>query len=244
LKLYSEAVFQAAEDLRYLLNRGYQRKNLKSLLQLVGNRYRLDRRQRTLLGKAVFSDAESELRRGKLADASEIQGHTLGIDGYNVLLTIEAALQGEPIVLADDGLVRDIAGKSSRYAPGEATTRALDLVLDILARYPPREVVALFDQRMSKSLRLASEFTARLEQRSLCGGGSTSKYPDEEILAEEFISTSDSAPIDRAGRVFDLAGYIVREVLGTELTALGWAPSTGGPPHGDTIARAPNATRD
>lgn len=242
LTLYGEAVLQASQDLRYLLNRGYKRKNLKTLLALVGDRYRLNGRQRTLLGKAVFSDAESEQRKGKLVVAKGIEGRTLGIDGYNVLLTVESALQGEPILLADDGLIRDIAGKSSRYKPGEATIKALDLILATLRQYPPREVTALFDERMSKSLRLAREFTERLEQRGLSGGGSTSRYPDEEILAEEVVSTSDSAPIDRATRVFDLAGHIIREVLHKELIELSRAPAGGGSEPAGSTARTTAAT--
>ena len=45
----------------------------------------------------------------------EVRNRTLGIDGYNVLVTLESALDEKLLILADDGLVRDITGKSSRY---------------------------------------------------------------------------------------------------------------------------------
>jgi len=217
MELYTRDLSQASQDLRYLLNRGYKRRNLKTVLKFVGDRYNLNKSQRNLLSKAVFSDEETEGRMGKLVNIEEIKDCTLGIDGYNILVTLESALQGKPIILADDGLIRDIAGKSSRYRPGETTPQALELIIGTLRKYPPREVVVLFDEKMSKSLQLAKKVTEMMEQSGLFGGASTSKYPDKEILEYEIISTSDSGPIDEAKKVFDLAGYIIREKLGVRL---------------------------
>jgi len=220
MKLHTRDLLEASQDLRYLLNRGYKRRNLKTVLKFVGDRYTLNKSQRNLLSKAVFSDRETKGRQGKLVNIEEIKGCTLGIDGYNVLVTLESAVQGKAIILADDGLVRDIAGKSSRYRPGDKTVRALDLIMGTLREYLPREVVVLFDEKMSKSLLLARRVTEMMDESGLVGGASTSKYPDKEILQYEIISTSDSGPIDEAKKVFDLAGYVIRRELEVELLHL------------------------
>jgi len=163
---------------------------LKTVLKFVGDRYNLNKSQRNLLSKAVFSDKETKGREGKLVNIKEIRDCTLGIDGYNVLVTLESALQGKPIILADDGLIRDIAGKSGRYKPGERTLQALELIIGTLREYPPREVVVLFDEKMSKSLQLAKGMTGMMNQNGLTGG---------------------------AKKVFDLAGYVIREKLRVQL---------------------------
>jgi len=219
--LYNEKLVEAGEDLRYLLNRGYKRRNIRSLLKLVGDRYGLNKAQRNLLDRAVFADKEVEHRRTKLVNIEEVRNRTLGIDGYNVLVTLESALDGEPLILADDGLVRDIAGKSSRYKPSEITYKAFDLILDTLREYPPAETLFLFDEKMSMSLKLSQKVRGMVDQRELIGDASVSRYPDREILEYEIIATSDSSPIDKARKVFDLAGYVVKQKLSYELIRLG-----------------------
>ncbi len=51
-KLRFKDLQEAAEDFRYLLNRGYPR---KATLELVGNRYGLTFDERHLLHRGVFS---------------------------------------------------------------------------------------------------------------------------------------------------------------------------------------------
>lgn len=219
--LYTKTLIEAGIDLRYLLSRGYKRRNIKSLLKLVGDRYGLNKAQRNLLDRAIFGDKEVENRRNKLIDIEEVRNRTLAIDGYNVLVTLESALDGKPLILADDGLVRDIAGKSSRYKPRKITYQAFDLIFAMLREYPPRETLFLFDEKMSMSLMLAQKVRGMMDESQLVGDASVSKYPDKELLEYEIIATSDSSPIDKAKKVFDLAGYIVKRKLGYELITFG-----------------------
>lgn len=209
-------VEQAGYDLRYLLNRGYQRKSLRGLLKLVGDRYGLDAYQRNILAKAVYPDEEALRRRVKLVSAEDIVGHTLGIDGYNVLVTIESAFQQKLLLLGDDGLVRDVAGESSGYRPGPYTMPALHMVVQVLRAYPPRETVMLFDASMSRSRELSRSATNLLQTAGLCGGGSTSPYPDKELPRYHVVASSDSGLVEASERAFDLAGHIVTQVMGCE----------------------------
>ena len=79
---------EAAADFRFLLARGYPRKNA---LALVGNRYGLDEIARRLLHRGVFAPEVAGARRAKLRLLRELPGHPLALDGHNVLITLECA---------------------------------------------------------------------------------------------------------------------------------------------------------
>lgn len=132
--LQSEVLAEAAKDFRYLLNRGYPR---KASLELVGNRYQLLSDHRHLLHRGIFSDADSQSRLKKIVSLKDIQDQNLAIDGYNVIITIEAALSGRPLVLGDDGFVRDISGLSGNFKKAEKTEEAIELVFNLLKKVKP-----------------------------------------------------------------------------------------------------------
>src|SRR4030042_200150 len=87
--LLSDGLQKAAQDFRYLLNRGYPR---KAALELVGNRYQLISENRHLLHRGVFSVRDSKRRLRKKIPLKIIKNRNLAIDGYNVIITIEAGL--------------------------------------------------------------------------------------------------------------------------------------------------------
>ena len=161
-----EAFRAAAEDFRYLLDRGYPR---KPCLDLVGNRHQLTSEQRNLLHRGVFPERDSRSRKKKKLPFSRVSGENLAIDGYNVLITIEAGLCGSPLVLADDGFIRDISGLSGNFRKTARTEKALQLVLDDLKRVKPRRVLFLFDAPISKSGELAEEVRGRLNEGKSSG---------------------------------------------------------------------------
>lgn len=201
-------LIKAADDFRYLLNRGYPR---KASLELVGNRYALGKAERDLLHRGVFSDKDSNSRKRKRISFSKIQNSPLAIDGYNVLITIEAGLSRSPLILGDDGFIRDISGLSSMYKPTELTEKAIRLILQFLKKLKPRSILFLFDAPMSKSGVLAKEVRELLKKEGLQGEAQTHPYP-EKILNEfsGIIATSDTAILDRSKKVIDLAGEILK----------------------------------
>src|SRR4030065_2826708 len=120
---------KAAEDFRFLLNRGYPR---KVTLELVGNRYGLTFDQRHLRHRGVFSWRDSQARRKKKITIQEIRNEDLAIDGHNVLITTEAGLSGRPLILGDDGFIRDIYGLSGSSRKTETTENAIQLIIHVL----------------------------------------------------------------------------------------------------------------
>lgn len=203
---------EAAEDFRYLLNREYPR---KASLQLVGNRYGLDYDQRHLLHRGVFSKADSESRRRKKIQLGEIQERDLAIDGYNVIITIEAGPSGRPLVLGDDGFIRDISGLSGAYKKTSKTEEALQLIFSALRKAKPCQTLFLFDSPISMSGELAQEARNLLKKHSLPGDALAVKVPERILIGfRGIIATSDTAIIDQSKKVVDLAGDIIKKRIG------------------------------
>jgi len=207
-----ESLQKAAKDFRYLLNRGYPR---KASLELVGNRYELTFDERHLLHRGVFSEADSEARRKKVISIKEVQDKDLAVDGHNVLITIEAGLSGRPLILADDGFIRDISGLSGSFKKTEVTEKAIRLIVTFLKKWKPRHTLFLFDAPISKSGILAQELRTLLKKEGLPGDALAVKVPEKILIGfEGVIATSDTAIIDRSKRVIDLAGDIIRTKIG------------------------------
>jgi hypothetical protein len=206
------ALKQAAADLRYLLNRGYPR---DAALQLIGNRYNLDQDGRHLLRRGVCADAVAEDRRKKKATVKELKGARLAIDGHNCLITLESAIKGRTICLADDGFVRDIAGVSGGYRATKETANALDLIMEFLHAAGLVEVRFLLDSPIKGSGTLAGSIRALMAAHGIKGAAEAVKVP-ERIMAnwQGIIASSDGVVIDQAERVFDLAGHLITERLG------------------------------
>src|SRR4030042_878828 len=200
---------KAAEDFRYLLNQGYPR---KPSLELVGNRYQLTFDERHLLHRGVFSDSDSKSRRKKKRSLREIRGKKIAIDGYNVLVTIEASLSSRPLILGDDGFIRDISGLSGNYRRSEKTEEALLLIFNTLKRVKPRHTLFLFDAPISKSGELAREIRRRLKKEGIPGKAQEMEVPEKILVGfSGVVATTDTAIIDRSEKAVDLAGYIIRQ---------------------------------
>jgi len=205
---------KAAQDFRYLLNRGYPR---KVTLELVGNRYGLTFDERHLLHRGVFSSAASQMRKNKRISLKEIRDKDLAIDGHNVLITIEAALVGRALVLADDGFIRDISGLSGSFTKSKVTEIAIESIITFLKKWKPRKTLFLFDAPISMSGKLAEEVRDRLNQANLPGDALAVKVPEKVLIGfPGIIATSDTAIIDRSKKVLDLAGYIITKKIGSK----------------------------
>ena len=199
---------EAAKDFRYLLNRAYPR---KAALELVGNRYQLLFDERHLLHRGVFSDDDSGLRRKKKISSREIRDKDLAIDGYNAIITIEAGLSKKPLILGDDGYVRDISGRSGSFKKTETTESAIQLIFNALKKMKPRKTLFLFDSPISRSGVLAQQVRSLMEKENLSGDARAVKVPEKILIGfPGVVATSDTAIIDQSKEVVDLAGEIIR----------------------------------
>jgi len=203
---------KAAQDFRFLLNRGYPR---KAALELVGNRYGLTSDERHLLHRGVFSDSDSESRRKKKVSYGDVRNKDLAIDGHNIIITIEAGLFGRPLVLGDDGFIRDISGLSGSFKRTETTEKAIQLIIDAIKQIKPHRTLFLLDAPISKSGKLAEEVRTYLKKENLPGDAMAVKVPERILIGfPGVVATSDTAIIDRSRKILDLAGHIIKKKTG------------------------------
>jgi len=202
---------QAAADLRYLLSRGYPR---KAGLDLVGNRYQLDHTARQILHRGVFSPDAARARREKLRLLRDAAGRPLGLDGHNVLITLECALRRLPLVAADDGFIRDVGQVSRHFRASPETDQALELLAAYLAQAPAGPVSVYYDAPLSLSGELARHTREIWNSRGLTVEAAAVPVPERELLTFPGpIASSDTHLLDAREEIVDLAGEIIRREM-------------------------------
>jgi len=199
---------KSSQDLKYLLDRGYRR---TTALNLVVNRYNLSQKQRNLLLRYVFPEKEIRDHRKRLCPPSRLRGKKVVVDGYNVLVTVEAVLEGKDTVLGMDGILRDVKGIFSKYRFRKESRIAIDKILKKLKDYEPSFVLFIFDSQISRSGELAAFVRERLREHKLKGKAETSPHADGDIKKLNWITlTSDSVIIEKVDRVVDLPAKVSR----------------------------------
>ncbi len=209
-KLDQERLFVAAADFLYLMDRGYPR---AASLQLVGNRYNLDRLHRSLLHRGIFARKEAERRRSRLVRLEQLDNSRLLVDGHNVLITTESGLAGRPLIAANDGLIRDVAGISHRYRISSLTHEAIDHIFRLLHRHPPRETLLFLDAPIRQSGELAAILRSGLKSWNLTGDAQALKVPEKQLISGKgIVASSDSAILDGVEQGFDLAAAVIKSL--------------------------------
>lgn len=149
----------AVRDLSWLRSRGY---GGNSPLELVGDRYRLKRRQRNAVARSACSDAERRHRLDARVVPSALAGCRLEIDGFNVLITVEAAFGGAYLFVGRDSAYRDVDPVRGTYRIVEETELALTALRQTLDALDVQGVTWHLDQGVSNVGRLK----ARLEEQA------------------------------------------------------------------------------
>ena len=206
-ELNQQTLKLAAEDFLYLMDRGYPR---SASLQLVGNKHNLDALEREILHRGVFAREEARKRRMRLIGAEELINRRLLVDGHNVVITTESGLTGLPLIAANDGVIRDVAGVSHRYRISSDTYEAIEGFLRILRNYPPDEIFFYLDAPIRQSGELAALLRSALKSHNLSGGAQAVKVPEEHLMGTlDVVASSDSAVLDRVKHGFDLAAAVL-----------------------------------
>jgi hypothetical protein len=201
---------EATGDLRYLLGRGYGR---ISAVKYVGDRYNLNKEQRLLLYRGIYPPELAAAHMRKLVAPAAVGGRRIAVDGYNVLITVNGALKGNPVYLCDDGLVRDSSEMHSS-ASKEDLSEPLRQALVTLYALQPAGAFFVFDRLISRSGELSKQVAQEMKKCGVPGGASTATSADFEVLKRgDIVSSSDSVIIDKAQQVFDLAGFVLAERL-------------------------------
>ena len=202
----------ATDDLCWLLSHGYA---LLSSLKLVGDRYQLQERQRTALARVACSDNAGRQRRERVLPWASIADAELAVDGFNLLITIEAALGGGLLLNCRDGCVRDLASMHGSYKSVQETDVALKQIGSALhtSEMSPRSVQWLLDSPVSNSGRLAQRLRDMAEAEGWPWEVETVFNPDAVLrISNKLVITSDSVILDSNIRWVNAAAHLVSKI--------------------------------
>ncbi len=200
---------KAVGDLSLLAGRGYAQ---KSSLKLVGDRYHLTERQRLAVSRAACADSQIEKRNSSRAEVESIRDERITIDGFNLLITLEAALSGGVIALCRDGCLRDLSSVHGSYRSVVETEEAIYLIGESLDENNPASVKWFLDRPVSNSGRLARKIIDIAAERGWKWDVEVLFDPDAALIESTGIAiTSDSAVLDSVERWVNLAAHLISE---------------------------------
>jgi len=203
------ALRAATFEYSWLLSRGYP---TAAALKLCGDRHGLTERQRTAVSRAACADASRARRQANRLEVREIAGQALAVDGFNLIITLEAALSRGVLLRCRDGCTRDMASVHGSYRSVEETEPAIRLAGEALERLGASAVRWLLDQPISNSGRLAARLREMAAERGWPWTVETVFNPDTNLIASErIVVSSDSAVIEGAGCWTDLTSHLVGE---------------------------------
>ena len=197
----------AVDDFGYLRSRHYSD---NSILRVVGDRYKLNKRQRIALLR-IAAGRQEILSRGKsMCRPEDLQGQDIGIDGFNLLILLESALSGAFVFKARDGTYRDISSVHGSYKRVVKTEKAILLTGEVLKELGVNSVMWYLDKPVSNSGRLK----ILLREISEANGFNWQEelvYNPDAVLAQsdKIVVTTDSWILDQAKRWFNLGGWIL-----------------------------------
>jgi len=212
-----ESLRMAVGECSWLLTRGYAE---PSALKLVGDHHNLTSRQRMAVRRAACPDAALVERGRKRIGPDGLAGRALAIDGYNVLITIEAALSGGLVFIGRDGCYRDLASVHGTYRKVEETIPAVELIFACVTELAPAQVTLLLDRPVANSGRLRGLIEERVTAAGTEGDApvvwSIELADRPDAVLSEFhgvVASSDSIILDRCHAWIDLAAHIIDDRL-------------------------------
>src|SRR5256885_359960 len=138
----------AVSELSWLLTRDY---GIKGALKLVGDKFSLSERQRLGVSRAACSNQSKAQRAALCISVESLNGEAVIIDGFNLLVTVEAALSGGLLILCRDGCVRDLSSVHGSYRSVNETANAIEVIGNSLVSHQPGSVTWLLDRPISNS---------------------------------------------------------------------------------------------
>jgi hypothetical protein len=199
-------VIAASRDYLFLKRRGY---SIKSVLDIVGNRFQLNNDERNVLYRGFFTKKEIRTRMNRLLNERTVNGSFLEIDGYNQLITIESYRKGKFVFKATDGIVRDTASVYRSYKITDITVEVLSILIKNLPYLRLREAKFYFDKPVSHSGELCVLINELMNKYRVAGNAMTVLSPDYVLKNADFVATSDSVIMSEAIGIFDLAGWLI-----------------------------------
>lgn len=197
----------AVDELSWLLTRDYA---MKGALKLVGDKLSLTERQRVAISRAACSDQSKAHRENTSVAVAELKGQHVIIDGFNLLITVEAALSGGVLMLCRDGCTRDLSSVHGSYRSVNETERALELIGETLSELGIARTRWILDKPISNSGRLAQRLRDLAGKRGWNWSVDVAFNPDAVMVAASgCVISSDGPLLDGVSHWTNLARHVV-----------------------------------
>lgn len=183
----------AVHDLSWLRTRGY---GDAGALKLVGDRYKLRRRQRNAVARSACSDEERDQRIDCRHPLADLEGAWIDVDGFNVLISMEGALGGAYLFVGRDGAVRDVAAVQKTYRVVEETVPAIRVLRRCAVEHSISGIHWMLDAQVSNVGRI-KEILGEAAPASM--GWEIDVQNDVDAVLQEStrpVATSDSEILD------------------------------------------------
>ena len=203
----------ATADYYHLLNKGYPEKRTRLL---VADRYQLNKAQRTVLYRGIFSRTINRQRKLKQLYESDVRNHSLSIDFLNLVYLVMNYLYGRNLFIATDGFLRDDGENYSHYSSVSLFSRTLNLILAACAVIQPSDIeIVIEPENIPQSLH--SYFEPQYLSKAFSTCETTVSVRTTEAThrhlrncADSIIVSADSRLIDHNDNgVFDLGHFIL-----------------------------------
>ncbi len=197
--------------MHFLLSRGYG----DASVELVGNRYKLNKRQRQALSRITASEQAIKARTTNQVSASELTGKVVEIDGFNLLILLESALSNAFVFKCQDGCYRDISSVHGSYKRVVKTEEAILLTGQTLQQLGVKQVNWYFDSPVSNSGRLKTLLLSLASAHGFPWSVELVYNPDTLLVkSSEIVVSSDRWILDNCRQWFNLGALLVQEIVG------------------------------
>lgn len=202
------ALSEACLDLCYLFSRGFPE---AAALQLVGNRFQLRERQRLAVLRCAANPLELAERKQRCV--TELSGAHLVIDGFNLVILLEAASGGGVLLQGTDGCVRDLSSIHGNY---RLVSQTAEMICQIGEWMEAQEVASAewwFDAPVSNSGRLVTLVRELADERGWQWQAQTSPHVDQVVAATGQVAVSSDKIILRECQQWANLGRSLVEAL-------------------------------
>ncbi|MHA2368500.1 MAG: DUF434 domain-containing protein [Candidatus Hodarchaeales archaeon] len=207
------------QDIAYLFNRGYDKRRA---IDFVASRYLLDRSWRNFIFRTLSSDDSARQTKAKLLTVEQLRGQNLGVDGFNILITLQEMARNHSVYLCYDHVIRDTAGNYGRFYSEEDGVKAIQILTTVLLALPLAEFTIFLDEPVSHSGKVAGQLREELARQMtkisakslsadfhLSTAVATVKSPDHELGRFDVVASHDSVVIEKSKGIFDIPRHAI-----------------------------------
>jgi hypothetical protein len=205
-----DKLLKGLEDMYYLLSRNYPP---KASLALVGNRYRLVKRQLQALQGMSCSEEDIRTRKEKELPPAALTGKTILLDGFNILIILETALSGGFVFEGLDGCYRDISSVHGTYKKAQHTEEALVIIGRAMQQLQLHKVIWVFDAPISNSGKLKAFCSEIAAQYGFPWEIRLENAPDKYLIhTNGLVCSSDAWVLNECKAWFNLGAWIINNL--------------------------------